>query len=186
MIWLLLVPLSVAGTLLTWLLCPLLPAFARPIYGAINNVNGWEVEPRLPGVLSYFSTEDNSLLGDAGHKERWAGKSEYLQMVAWLFRNPAYIFETECLGVTVRPNAVVCVLGNPRIKNRDNAEAGWYFCTVDSAWNFKGVFKWPFLAGCIMLELGWKLQPYAQHGAPAVQDMAQLVFSIRPLTAFNA
>ena len=167
--YLLLLPASLAMTLLALLLAPVLPLFA--------DRNGW-----LPWRLSWFQTPDNSLWGDEGHIVRWGGRRSYWRMVAWLLRNPAYGFEWDGpLAARCAPLSVVKVWGNPWIKNRTAAIAGWYFCRVGPYWNFKAVI--PLFGDlAFMPEFGWKLQELAQ--GRKINGKAMYVFSLR-LTAFN-
>lgn len=164
-------------TLLVVFFAPLIALAVRP-------------DGTLPRGLRWAGTSDNNQDGDAGHLERWAGKSVYARRVAWLWRNPAYVFEERVLGAQVSGRSYVCFDGDPRIKNRVGAKAGTLAVQVFETsrpvwWCWKRVTR-PFWDGetCLMLEFGWKLQPYAQSRAklePA--HRAQFVFSIR-LTAF--
>lgn len=168
-------------TLLAYVLAPVLPLFATLQLGLVNNAEKEAVEPRLPWWLSWFGTFDNSLLGDDGHKERWAGKSRYWQMAAWCARNSAYGWEQSVLAANIKSYDRVSTTGNAWIKNRQNAVTGSYFCRVGDFWNYK-LIKPLFGDTALMLEFGWKLQGYAQ--GRETEGRAMYVFSIR-LTAFN-
>jgi hypothetical protein len=161
----LLLPLSWAFTLLAIVLSPVTALFVRE-------------DGTLPRCLEWFGTNDNPNWGDEGHEKRWNYTHSYLQALAWLLRNPAYTFEWTVLAAYPQPP--ICVKGNPWIKNRDNAVAGWYFATCDNAWNFKSVTHL-FRDLALQLEFGWRLQPWAQGRG---EGKAMYVFSIR-LTAFN-
>lgn len=168
--YLLLLPLSIAMTMLAHALAPVLPLFAT---------NGW-----LPKWLWWFQTPDNPLFGDRGHWERWMYKSRYWQQVVWLWRNPVYGFEWDgplAAKITEESKTeLFAVWGDPWIKNRDNAKAGWYYCELDKYWNFKAVIPlWGDLA--FMPEFGWKLQGFAQ--GRETEGKAMYAFSLR-LTAF--
>jgi hypothetical protein len=162
-------PVSIAATLVAYLLAPVLPLFANRL--------GW-----LPHWLWWLQTPDNPLYGDDGHLARWGYAMSYAQMIAWLFRNPAYGFEWDGpLAANVSTSDKVTINGNPLIKNRTNAIAGWYFCTVGDYWNFKAVIPlWRDLA--FMSEFGWKLQEFAQ--CKPYTGKAMYVFSLR-FTAFH-
>ena len=164
----LLLPASITFTLLAYLLAPVLPLFAK---------DGW-----LPRRLNWFQTPDNSIDGDDGWRnEHLVGWPRYLKRVFWLWRNPAYGFEwTGPLAAKITKDMEVTVLGDPWIKNRDNARAGAYLCQVGPYWNDKSIY--PLFGDlCLMLEFGWKLQGYAQ--GRETEGKAMFVFSIR-LTAF--
>lgn len=184
MTWLFKALLSLAASLLSWVLCPILPLFSKNEFGAIDNGKETGIEPRLIGFLKYFSTEDNSLLGDNGHKERWANKSKYLQMVAWIFRNPAYVLDKEIIGANITSDMNVTATGNVFIKNRNNGVAGSYFVTVGKYWNWKLIKKLPFINYCIMIEAGWKLQDYAKNYM-ATDSKAGIVIPFPRLTPFT-
>ena len=173
-------PLFIVALLATYPLAPIMALFASPQSGLVNNAERLDVEPRLPWWLDWaWGHPDNSLLGDDGHKARWAGKSRYMQMVAFIWRNPAYNLTWHVMGMV--PLGKMRVSGNPWIKNRDNAVAGELSVEFDNCWLWKSIVQ----TGpdtCRMLEFGWRLQPWAQDRG---YGMAQYVFSIRPSTAFN-
>lgn len=178
--WILLLPLSITMTLLALLLAPVLALLARERSTAMDDgsvaIGYW-----LPRWLWWFQTPDNSLLGDGGHAERWDHRISYARMVAWLWRNPAYGVEWDGpLAARINHTGAHVLFGNPWIKNRQDAVAGWYYCRVADYWNFKVIAPlWGDLA--FMGELGWKLQPWAQERPDG--DRAMYVCSIR-LTAF--
>lgn len=184
MSWLIKAFLSVFSSLLSWILCPILPLFAKNEFGPTDNNKSIDIEPRLLGYLRYFSTSDNSLLGDNGHKARWQNRSKYLQMVAWIFRNPAYVFDSEVIGAKITSNMNVTATGNVFIKNRNNGVAGSYFVTVGKYWNWKLIKKLPFINYCIMIEAGWKLQDYAKNYM-ATDSKAGIVIPFPRLTPFT-
>ena len=176
-----LLPISILVTLLAYLLAPVLPLFAGLRLGWINNAEKQSVEPRLPyWADAFFGTYDNSLLGDDGHKERWAGKSQYWQMASWIARNAGYNADLYMFGATLKESDPIFTKGDPFVKNRFNAVAGWYFCTVGPYWNFK-IIKPLWGDTAFMGEFGWKLQGYAQGRES--EGKAMFVFSPR-LTAF--
>lgn len=174
-------PASWGMMVLAYILAPVLPLFASQRRGWVNNHEKQVVGPRLPEWLSWFDTPDNDLFGDDGHAERHAGRSEYYQMVTWLWRNPAYGFEWHGpLAADTTADMPLRLWGNPWIRNRHLAVAGWYFCTVGPYWNYKAVQPlWGDL--CFMSEFGWKLQPWAQRRESS--GKAMFVFSLR-FTAF--
>ena len=163
--------LSLGFTLLTMVIAPALPLFATSA-------------GLLPWWLSWCGTPDNDMDGD---RSDWTmlPVGSYWRRVLWLWRNPAYGFEISVTGATIEPGVSVWIKpgSSVAIKNRDLAIAGSYYVEVGNYWNWKWIC--PIGAGrCVMLEFGWKLQPYAQHGAPLSIERAQLVFSPR-ITAFK-
>ena len=62
--WLFYLLALVVMTIVAWIVTPILPAFAKPRLGPIDNNHGQAVEPRLPLWLAWFDTPDNSLLGE--------------------------------------------------------------------------------------------------------------------------
>lgn len=173
--------------LLTWLLAPvawLLPPFvapfARPLPGPINNNNGTGIEPRLSGVWSFMQTPDNSLLGDAGHKARWAGRSEYLQRVAWLWRNRLYGLRWNTLAAPVEVDAVFEIDGDLAIRNRKPGRAGFLRIRIGGYWQYKLIAQ-TGTTRCIQINFGWLLDPYVkalQHGR-LIKGKAIFTSSIR-------
>lgn len=181
--WCALVSLNIVFTVFAMLTCWIWPFFAEVRWGWTNNANDRGFEPRLPTWLSWFDTPDNSLYGDAGHRERWAGYAPYWQMAAWLFRNPAYGFGIDVCGARINKSMIVSVEGDPSIRNRDQAREGKYWCEVGGFWNYKSITD---IGGgrCFMVELGWKLQDYAKDPRYRSDAPAQIVCSFR-FTPFN-
>lgn len=176
--WRTLYAVNLLFTIFALMTCWLWPVFAELELGPTDNGNSIAIGPRLPEFLSWLMTPDNSLLGDNGHKARWAGRSRYLQMTAWLFRNPAYGFGITVCGAKITPDMPVTVSGNPHIKNRDNGVAGEYVCTVGPYWNHKRITD-NGDGTCSMLETGWKLQDYAKNPQYVSQRNPQIVGWIR-------
>lgn len=144
---------------LAWLLPPVLALLARDRHGLVHNGNREGVEPRLPVWLDWFQTPDNSLLGDDGHKARWAGWPRYMQMVAWLWRNRLYGLRWSMLSVRVEAGDKAYVTGNMLIKNRTNGVAGHFFLKYGGAWQYKAVYQvWGGMA--IQINLGWVLDSF--------------------------
>jgi hypothetical protein len=167
--WLLLLPIDLISAPICWLTAPLVALFAAD--------NGW-----LPRWLSWYQTPDNSLDGDIGWRTKHLiGWPRYIKRVLWLCRNPMYGLAWDGpLSAKIHRAMPIKVQGDPWIKNRDNAIAGAYFCTVGPYWNYK-LIRPLFGDTALMLELGWKLQGYAQ--GREIDGKAMYVFSPR-LTAF--
>lgn len=169
--WLAYLCVSLPVNALAILLAPILPLFADKA--------GW-----LPAWLWWFETPDNSLDGDHGWKtEHLVGWPRYVKRVMWLWRNPAYAFEIDVLGARFNLDDPVLWMGDPWIRNRAHARAGSLLVTIGDYWCWKRI-EHLFGDRCLMMEFGWKLQPYAQDfGNCALMPRAQFVCSVR-LTSF--
>ena len=154
MIWLFLVPIQTAFTLLALLVAPILPLFVL-------------ADGHFPKWLAWFDWPDNDIDGDRGWRTDLRTGS-YARRVLWCWKNPGYNFDVDVCGAAIDNNSVVHVWGNPQIKNRDNGVAGWYLCVVAGYWNFKVIMP-TGLKHCVMWELGWKMQDYAKGGVPTVK-----------------
>jgi hypothetical protein len=167
--WLLLLPIDLLATPWCWLTAPIVVLF--------SDGSGW-----LTRRLWWYQTPDNSLDGDNGWRtEHFVGWPRYIKRVLWLWRNPMYGLAWDGpLAAKIKVGDLVATAGDPWIKNRQNAIAGSYFCTVGDHWNYKLVQP---LYGdtALMLEFGWKLQEFAQGRAES--GRAMYVASVR-LTAF--
>jgi len=177
--WLCYLLISLPMELLAILLAPVLPLFARPRYGPIDNGNAYGVEPRLPRWLDWFATPDNSLLGDEGHKARWRGRSQYLQMVAWLLRNRLYGFRWSVLAAPLERSAIHWS-GNLNIRNRQHGVAGLLRVRMGGYWQYKRITPL-WLGRCLQLNLGWIIDPFIKD--PGKTGKAIYSTSVR-LTAF--
>ena len=150
-VYILLVPISLVLTLLALITAPVMPLFAKQIDGWLDNHSIWGIGPRLPTWLNWFMTPDNSLDGDATF-QAINGRS-YWSKVKWLWRNPAYSFALRYIASPYTTE----VLGDPTIKDNDNAKKGW--CLVHA----NGLFQFTIVAPigfsrCIYINLGWNVR----------------------------
>ena len=150
-LYILLVPISLVLTLLALITAPVMPLFAKQIDGWIDNHSIWGIGPRLPTWLNWFMTPDNSLDGDATFQVI-NGRS-YWSKVKWLWRTPAYSFALRYIASPYTTE----VLGDPTIKDNDNAKKGW--CLVHA----NGLFQFTLVAPigfsrCIYINLGWNVR----------------------------
>lgn len=143
-------PISILMTLLTWLLCPVLPLFVE--YRETQYSVGKKV-PVLRGCLYYLMTHDTDL--DAGHRNNhyWTIDTDskwqvYWSRVRWIFRNPIYGFQHYILG---------CWLEQPFIRyfNEDEVTD-----ILDSAGNFCKRGKFTVCGMNLKYKFGWKLFRY--------------------------
>lgn len=86
-----LVIINLIGTVLTYPLAPLLALFHSNQIGWCDNATKWAVGPRLPKLLSWFQTPDNSLDGDRTFEYHFPEKN-WWSKTHWLWRNPFYGF----------------------------------------------------------------------------------------------
>ena len=150
-LYILLVPINFVITLLALITAPVMPLFAKQIDGWLDNHSIWGIGPRLPTWLNWFMTPDNSLDGDATF-QTINGRS-YWSKVKWLWRNPAYSFALRYIASPYTTE----VLGDPTIKDNDNAKKGW--CLVHA----NGLFQFTLVAPigfsrCIYINLGWNVR----------------------------
>jgi hypothetical protein len=121
----------------------------------------------LPIWLGWFGTPDNSIDGDAGHRERWAGSSTYMRRLAWLERNSAYGFSSGVLRAkTLGP---VTVRGDAAVSNIPLREGLVVRTTPEGYWQWYYVHAWTDTL-CLRLNFGWKL-----WGDPAGATFGQFV-----------
>ncbi len=97
-------PISIALTIVTWIICPILPLFT--VYRETQYSNGKKV-PVLPGIFYLCMTHDTDL--DAGHRNNhyWTIDPNskwqvYWSRVRWIYRNPLYGFQHYVLGCWVQ------------------------------------------------------------------------------------
>lgn len=142
-------PISIFFTLLTWLICPILPLFV--VYKKVPWAD--EERPMLPGWLELFQTYEEDL--DCGHRKGKYWKIDtssklqvYWSRVKWIRRNPAWGFQFYLLGCWVKQPFVKYYNEN---EITDILQDDGYFCTR-KIYNILGIkVYWRF---------GWKLFRY--------------------------
>lgn len=177
--YLLYIPLDWLMTLIGLVIAPVLPLLA--------NSKG-----KLPKILAWFDTYDNTLEGDDGWKNEHLlflnVKGDmldplriYLKRVCWLLRNTAYTFSRNVIGVDVAESDVVSWNGTQNVGNRPLHE-GKLFATCNNRFMFYYVKK-TFKGKCLRVYLGWKLKNKVDH--PEWQGKAMLVFSVNPFMSYS-
>ncbi len=161
--WLVMVPVMLAVTVLTFPLAFLLPFFATEQEGPLSNGNAYGLGPRLPKWLSWFQTPDNSLDGDYGWQtEHWQWRFKlpaflctYVGRLGWLWRNPGYGFGVVRFDSAVPVTATYS--GNPAVNDSPGVE-GW--CLVHAGGLFQLVWVKRLGAGskCVYANLGWNVK----------------------------
>ena len=179
--WLLMVPVMLVVTLLTFPLAFVLPLFAVQRDGWNENGSVWGLGWYLPDWLNWFQTPDNSLDGDYGWQhEHWqwrfrlpSGLCTYVGRLGWLWRNPGYGF-----GVVRFDSAVPVTAtfdGNPSVNDSPGVE-GW--CLVHGGGLFQ--FVWVKRIGaskCVYFNLGWNIKGLVNE--PHQKYTATFAFSPR-------
>lgn len=158
--WLISLVALCAMSLVAHVVTPILPAFARPRLGPVNNNKGRAVAPRLPLWLAWFDTPDNSLLGDKGWQSKHDGG--YWSQVAWLYRNSLYGFKWGPLAAPM--GAPRIIKGDPKI-NRNNGHYGILRISMRPYWQWKCVKPIGQSGYCWMINLGWLLDDEDQPRA---------------------
>lgn len=167
---------DITMTLLGLVSAPAVVPFAR---------DGW-----LPRWLWWFQTPDNSLDGDHGWQtEHWqwrfkflAPMARYIGRVGWLWRNNAYGFSTDVLGVKINTSRFT-MLGDANVSNRPLHEG--LVRRFFTALNGDRYFQWYYVRAwssryCLRINLGWKL-----WGVLTVGESRQFVFSINPFMSYS-
>ena len=164
--WFLLVTFNlVFKYLVAWPLTPFIVLFAKS--------DGW-----LPGWLSWFQTNDNSLDGDDGWKSGTRPFKNndrrfyrYLNRCFWLWRNSLYGFNESVLSVKFCTGLdkiceILVIKGHPGVSNGPKGKSGtvWRYYYLNGklkAWQYyyiRRLKRWP--GRCIRINLGWKLFSY--------------------------
>ena len=172
--WLALLPLSLLTTLAAWALCPILPLFAD------------KQTHRLPAWCEWASTPYSTLLGDAGHQARWRGRPQYLQEVAWIWRNPARVAQMRPpLGFVVEEGDIYHSRGDELTADNGGGHAGSVLRWIERdgkpvCFQLYVVHRWGKSNRCFRWNAGWKLWQ-----APPVGHAAQITGRIAPFKHFG-
>lgn len=148
--WAALGPLSLFMAVLGRILAPVLPFFV-------------EEDGYLPGCLWWFQTPDNPADGDRAHRERHPGSgawATYKRRVAWFWRNVAYGFDIEVLGLSCRYGDELTVTGDTETTTNP-VHSGYVWRVLKrngKPIGFQLYFVYRWLPGrCLRGNLGWKL-----------------------------
>jgi hypothetical protein len=164
--------LAVAGIVITILAMILAPALAL----------FRQADDRLPAWLSWFQQPDTPCCGDAAfhaNQMSWT-QSKYLWTVFWMWRNPAYGFDSAVLGARISWIWGYYSWGDELVGNSP-LHNGWVFRKLVTGghtyWQFYFVHGWTDTK-CLRVNLGWKLWGDLQVG-----QVRSLVFSPNPWIA---
>ena len=142
--WLLCYPFSVALTLATWLLSPIL---ALPIFVTVIDGREWLIKP-----LRWFQTFD-APLDEFTYGGYGTASSKYTNRIKWLCRNPAYGFAQYPMGV--RPSNKPIVYGSMAKWDNRLGMNNWEYTTWGNAFNLRA--QWFFTySWFIRINIGWK------------------------------
>lgn len=163
LVWLIILPIMLVMTILTYPLAFVLPFFAEYRKGKQDNNTKYLYGYYLPDWLSWFQTPDNSLEGDQGWREehmQWRFKfpepiATYLGRIGWLWRNAAY-------GVGLAdmyPNErVLLISGNPQINDSPFTLGHFYIETQDQRlFQYRLIKMIPKTNYYLYLTIGWNI-----------------------------
>ena len=174
LLYIILVPLNLAITLLAVLLAPILPLFATSQEGWNDNHSQYGMGPRLPTWLSWFMTPDNSLDGDATFM--YLFPPCWWSQVHWLWRNPAYSFALQYFI----PNNTATFIGDNLIKDNDNAREGWLLVRANGLFQFAWIWHIPRTNRCVYVNLGWNIRALVDDNVNPKPNPYQATFVFSP------
>jgi hypothetical protein len=179
--WLLLLPVMIAVTILTFPLAFILPLFAQYQEGRLDNNTQYGWGWYLPSWLNWFQTPDNSLDGDEGWRVnhwQWRFKlptklATYVGRIGWLWRNPGYGVGVEFIDSPVPVTATYT--GNKNVNDSPGVEG---YCFVKGAGLFQLVWvKKISDTKCIYCNFGWGIKGLID--GPETKYKATYAFSPR-------
>jgi hypothetical protein len=163
--------------LIAYLITPLLPLFAVRRMGWTDNHSYQSVEWRLPLLLSWFDTPDNSLLGDS----RWMANHSggYWSKVSWLYRNSLYGFKWSVLAAPANNKVCLIIEGPTKLDHHTKTYGTMRIKRGDGYWQYKCVkpLAWKLVVKrlrinieidtgrILILNMGWLLDDPSQEKA---------------------
>jgi len=147
--YLLLALFGVLVSLFAWVFSPVLALFIRS--------DGY-----LPGWLSWFQTQDNPAIGDAGFQTRqmsWT-TSRYLWGMFWIARNPAYGYDSWA-GFDVSPDMIYMTSKLAGLEWDNTAtvfRTGTMLQTFGKYFEWSAVWRWS-ATRYGRVAFGWHLNP---------------------------
>jgi hypothetical protein len=174
LIYLVLVPISLVLTLLALITAPIMPIFKVMKEWWCDNHSYQAVGPVLPSWLNIFMTPDNTLDGDATFQS--INSPSYWSKVKWLWRNPAYSFALRYLNNPYYTK----VLGDPNIKDNDNAKEGWVFVCGNGLFQFRIVKRLFSSSRCLYCNFGWNIMGLVDPNVNPKPDTWQATFVFSP------
>ena len=168
-----LVPISLLITLIAVILAPVMPLVGVDKEWWLDNHSKRGIGFVLPTWLNWFNTPDNDLRGDATFQTN--NGTGYWQCVKWIWRNPAYSFALRYLNTPYTTE----VLGNPAIKDNDNAKSGWCLVHANSLFQFRLVKSIGF-SRCLYFNFGWNVMGLVDPNVIPKPDQWQATFVFSP------
>lgn len=166
--------------LIAWPLTPLVVLFAKS-------------DGNLPNWLYWFGTPDNTLDGDGGwksesrpYRQENTPYQRYINRCHWLWRNSAYGFGEQVLGIKYSYGDALGSEGDLRVSNGPMGLSG-----LVKRYLYRGntliAFQWYYVRRykifpnkCIRINFGWKLWGFRDPKYP----VANFVFSPSPFMHF--
>jgi hypothetical protein len=145
--------IDLLGTLVTYVLAPLLALFWNTQDGWLDNATKKGPGPRLYKWLSWFQTPDNSLDGDAGFQQNFP--PSWWSKVHWLWRNPFYGFAV----VTFNGSTGMSYSGD---LDCSPTKPGHIFVKGHGLWQY--VLYKPMLGKTLYLNFGWNIKALVDPG----------------------
>jgi hypothetical protein len=173
-IYAILVPISLLITLIALILAPVMPLFTIQKLWWCDNHYYQAIGPVLPTWLNWFMTPDNTLDGDATFQS--INSPSYWSKVKWLWRNPAYSFALRYLNNPYYTK----VLGDPNIKDNDNAKEGWVFVRGNGLFQFRIVKRLFSSSRCLYCNFGWNIMGLVDPNVSPKPDTWQATFVFSP------
>jgi hypothetical protein len=126
--------------------------------------------PKLPGWVSWFDTEDNSIDGDDPWKTLWRpylkqtnSYQRYINQCHWLWRNSLHNFQISIMGIKLLSTDKLEVVTDASIQNTRPGKSGLVrrYITrnrqiIAFHWYYIHQWKW-WPDRCVRINLGWKL-----------------------------
>lgn len=174
LIYLVLIPISLVLTLIAVLTAPIMPIFTVQKEWWLDNHSKRGIGPVLPTWLNWFMTPDNSLDGDATFEK--LNPPSYWSKVKWLWRNPSYSFALRYLNNPYYTK----VLGDPTIKDNDNAKEGWCLVRANGLFQLRIVKRLFGSSRCLYCNFGWNVMGLVDPNVPIKPDTWQATFVFSP------
>ena len=127
-----------------------------------DNNHGAGIEPRLPWLLSWFMTTDNSLYGDHGWQTKHCPDYQsYWGQVRWLYRNAIQGFSWSVLAYEMTGDEAYTLKhsGSGIKVDKGHDQTGWFYLRASNgAWQFR------YVGYAFSFEAGWLINTFFKRG----------------------